>query len=275
MKLSSAYDNLGAVERSVGVMRTFGDIRDHPLRYFSQSWPGVHQELTAYLTWPVIVLALVGLGLGLWRRTRFTALVAVWALAQLGAAIWLAGNVYARYLVPAIPFVLLLAAIGVNELVALVRARGGERRRRTLAVCAAVGALLLVAGPDLRRAALVRPRERLVSAAGQDGARHGLAVRFRCRAARRRARRSSRPTIRSCSSRIRTTTRIQVIVLASERHLQIDWRSPDDAGANDAQGVPIRRQPACRPASASSARCGATTARTTARRSSLYVREKG
>jgi hypothetical protein len=143
MKLSSAYANLGNVERSVGVMRTFGDVRAHPLRYFDQSWPGVHGELTTYLTYPVIVLVVAGLGLGLWRRTKLTGLVAIWALAQLGAAIWLAGNVYARYLVPAVPFVLLLAAIGVEELVRLARARFGDTRR-VAAACAAAGALLLV-----------------------------------------------------------------------------------------------------------------------------------
>ena len=143
MSLSSAYANLGNVERSVGVMRTFGDVGAHPLRYFDQSWPGVHGALTAYLTYPVIVLAFAGLGLGLWRRTKLTALVAIWALAQLGAAIWLAGNVYARYLVPSIPFILLLAAIGVEELVSLLRARFGGTRR-VIVACAAVGALLLV-----------------------------------------------------------------------------------------------------------------------------------
>lgn len=143
MQLSSAYANLGNVERSVGVMRTVADVEAHPLRYFDQSWPGVHQELTAYLTYPVIVLALVGLVLGLWRRTKLTVVVAVWALAQLAAAIWLAGNVYPRYLVPAIPFILLLAAIGVDEVFGLVTRRLGNSRR-VLAGCVAVGALLLV-----------------------------------------------------------------------------------------------------------------------------------
>ncbi len=143
MSLSSAYANLGNVERSVGVMRTFSDVSAHPLRYFDQSWPGVHAELTAYLTYPVIVLVFAGLGLGLWRRTKLTALVAIWALAQLGAAIWLAGNVYARYVVPSIPFVLLLAAIGVEELLRLLKDRFGDTRRLVVA-CAAAGVLLLV-----------------------------------------------------------------------------------------------------------------------------------
>ncbi|HEY4346605.1 MAG TPA: hypothetical protein VGM80_03385 [Gaiellaceae bacterium] len=145
MKLSSAYANLGQVERSVGVMHSFGDVRAHPLRYFDASWPGVHGELTAYLTYPVIVLAAAGLGLGLWRQTKFTALVALWALAQLGAAIFLAGNVYARYVVPSIPFILLLAAIGVAELVSLATSRFGASRR-VFAASAAVGAALLVPG---------------------------------------------------------------------------------------------------------------------------------
>ncbi|HWE81887.1 MAG TPA: hypothetical protein VG265_09570 [Gaiellaceae bacterium] len=143
MKLSSAYANLGLVEREVGVKRSFGDVAAHPLRYFDESWHGVHQELTSYLTWPVIVLAVAGLGLGLWRRTRLTIVVAAWALAQLGAAIWLAGNVYARYVVPAIPFVLMLAAIGVTEIVTLVRERLGDTRRVSLSAIA-IGALLLI-----------------------------------------------------------------------------------------------------------------------------------
>ncbi len=143
MKLSSAYANLGNVERSVGVTRSFADLRAHPLRYFNESWPGVRGELTAYLTWPVIAFALAGLVLGLWHRTRLTALVAVWAFAQIAAAILLAGNVYARYLVPAIPFVLLLAAIGTDELVRLATGLLGDTRR-VLAACVGVGVLLLV-----------------------------------------------------------------------------------------------------------------------------------
>jgi hypothetical protein len=138
LDLTSSYEHLAETQHTLGVTRSFAEIRAHPLRYFGASWPAIHGELTSYLTWPIVVVAVVGLVLGLRRRTRFTALVAVWAIAQILAAIWIARNAYARYLVPAVPFILLLAAIGVDELARLV---GGGRR---LAVAAVIGVLLLV-----------------------------------------------------------------------------------------------------------------------------------
>ena len=114
LRLSSSYASLGAVEGELGYTRPLGSVLAHPLRYLGQSWSGVQGELTAYLTYPVIAVTVIGLGLGLRRRPRFTALVAVWALAQIASVIWLAGSLDARYLVPSVPFVLLSAAIGVR-----------------------------------------------------------------------------------------------------------------------------------------------------------------
>jgi hypothetical protein len=143
LSLTSSYARLPETQHALALTRSFSSIRAHPLRYFHDSWPAIHGELTAYLTWPVVVVAFAGLVLGLRRRTRFTALVAVWAIAQIAAAVWLARNTYARYLVPAVPFVLLLAAIGVDELRRLAVAVLGGGRRVVL-VGAAAGLLLLV-----------------------------------------------------------------------------------------------------------------------------------
>jgi hypothetical protein len=143
LRLSSSYFSLGATEREIGYTRSFSSVLAHPLRYLDQSWPGVQGELTSYLTYPIMVAAFIGLGLGLRRRPRFTALIAVWAIAQIASVVWLAANLDARYLVPSVPFVLLLAATGVQEVFGLVRGRIGSHPRVTMA-CGLVGALLLV-----------------------------------------------------------------------------------------------------------------------------------
>jgi hypothetical protein len=77
----------------------------------------------------VIVVAIVGLALGLRHWPRFPALVAVWALARSPSAVWVPITAYPRYLVPATPFILLLAAIGVDELVSLAKAITRPSRR--------------------------------------------------------------------------------------------------------------------------------------------------
>jgi hypothetical protein len=143
LRLAASYAQLGSTERAAGATRAVGDVWAHPLRYFNSSWPVIRGELGAYVTYPVIVLAVVGLALGLRRRPRFTAVVAIWAIAQLAAAVLLPQVPYPRYLVPAAPFILLLAAIGVDELVRLARAIGRPGRRLTAGFVAA-GLLALV-----------------------------------------------------------------------------------------------------------------------------------
>jgi hypothetical protein len=143
LKLTSAYSQLHALQESIGLLRSFTAIRAHPLRYFDQSWPAVHVQLTDYLTWPVVVVLFVGLALGLRRQTRFTIVAAVWGLVQLATVLLAARNQFARYLAPVIPFALLLAAIGVQDLVRI--AGGAGRSVRRVAIGAAVlGAAALV-----------------------------------------------------------------------------------------------------------------------------------
>ena len=137
MRLSTLYKNLHETQSSYHIIRPYSQIFSHLIVDFDQSWPAIRGELTSYLTYPVIVLAVIGLGLGLRRRPRFTALVAIWALVQLASVIWVAANVYARYLAPTIPFIILLAAVGVDELVRLATAIFGASRRVALTVAAA------------------------------------------------------------------------------------------------------------------------------------------
>ncbi len=100
MRLTILYKQLGSTQDAYHVLRSYSDILHHPIVYFNQSWPGVRDDLTLYVTYPILALALFGLVTGLRRRPRFTALVAVWAFGQVGASIWVAANVYARYSVP-------------------------------------------------------------------------------------------------------------------------------------------------------------------------------
>jgi len=137
LRFESSYAHLAEIERKVGDTRPLSEITAHPLRAFDQSWPAVRDALTTYVTYPVLALAVAGLVLGLWRRPHFTALVAVWAVAQVASVIWLAATPYPRYLAPALPFVLLLASVGVQEL-----ARLAARVRPPVLLAAGVGVLV-------------------------------------------------------------------------------------------------------------------------------------
>ncbi|MBV8080599.1 MAG: glycosyltransferase family 39 protein [Actinobacteria bacterium] len=224
----TAYQRLGATEHTLGYTRSFSAIAGHPLRYFEASWPDVQSALTSYLTYPVLVLALAGLAVGLRRRTRFTILVAAWASAQIAAAVWIATIPYPRYLMPAVPFVLLLCALAVEE----------AARRVRQPVLVAAGALLLVpavvfdAKLSFSPASAPYPsRDRLqyvtgyTSGFGYDRATDELALIT-----------AGRPTVVETDP---FSTPVPLEVLTAQRGLAIDWRSVGDPKARDAQIVVV------------------------------------
>ncbi|MBV8080645.1 MAG: hypothetical protein JO186_09780 [Actinobacteria bacterium] len=134
LRFESSYAQLGETEQKIGATRTVSAFLAHALRAVDASWPGVRDALTGYVTYPVLALALVGLLLGLRRHPRFTALVGIWGLALIAAILSLAATPFPRYFAVVTPFLLLLAAIGVEELAAWVP--------RPLLVVAVVAALV-------------------------------------------------------------------------------------------------------------------------------------
>jgi 4-amino-4-deoxy-L-arabinose transferase-like glycosyltransferase len=78
-------------------------------------------DLTAYVTWPILLLAVMGLFHGLRSREREAALFAVLLLMTPTVYILLAGDVwYSRYLLPMIPLLVVLAARTLANLASLI-----------------------------------------------------------------------------------------------------------------------------------------------------------
>ena len=88
------------------------------LTQFSQNFDLIAGVLWHYLTPPFLALVLVEVGRSLWRRDKSTWLLALAGLATLALFFLVvsAGDFYPRYLVPAFPFLLILAARGLAAL---------------------------------------------------------------------------------------------------------------------------------------------------------------
>jgi 4-amino-4-deoxy-L-arabinose transferase-like glycosyltransferase len=137
MRLSSYWDDFGAARDALATYRSVGDAFSDPRRYYEDNWPLFRDALRGYLTVPLALLVLLGAVLALKARVRAAALLLGWALVPLVAAILLAHFPYPRYLLIAVPPMIVLAAL------ALVRSCEWIARRRGTAVATAVAVLLV------------------------------------------------------------------------------------------------------------------------------------
>jgi 4-amino-4-deoxy-L-arabinose transferase-like glycosyltransferase len=143
--LSEHYDDLARVRELLYPTHSVSTALVSPGYWLERNWPAFREPLAAYLTVPIILLVAVGTGLALRQRLRPALVVLAWGLAPIAAAVLLTEVPYPRYLLPAIPPLLALAAFG-----AVSAAR--ELRRRVSGGPALVAAALLTAlvvGPAL------------------------------------------------------------------------------------------------------------------------------
>ena len=140
LTLSEFWDDYGSARASLGTWRSLGTGLSHPLRWLDHAWPGDSDLFVGFVTWPILLLALLGLGLALKARPRLALLYLLWALVPTATAVLFLEETFARYLLPAVPVIALFAGYGALRLV--------QERRRLPAVwrpLAATGALVLVA----------------------------------------------------------------------------------------------------------------------------------
>jgi 4-amino-4-deoxy-L-arabinose transferase-like glycosyltransferase len=139
LTLSEFWDDYGSARASLGTWRSLGTGLSHPLRWLDHAWPGDSDLLVGFVTWPILLLAALGLGLALKARPRLALLYLLWALVPTATAVLFLEETFARYLLPAVPVIALFAGYGAQRLV--------QERRRLPAVwrpLAATGALVLV-----------------------------------------------------------------------------------------------------------------------------------
>jgi hypothetical protein len=134
-------------------LRELEDHAAHPIsdglgsswHWAGANWSAFRSALTGYVTIPIIAAAVAGAVAGLRRRALFTTWILLWFLVPFVATLLLAETPYPRYLMVAIPPLLILAGHGI--VVILDRLRRVPSRRGRAAAEAAFATVLL--GPAL------------------------------------------------------------------------------------------------------------------------------
>lgn len=140
--LSEYWDDLGPTRRAIGMHRPLGEALAHPLRYGGENWPLFREALSGYLTVPLLLLFAVGAGLALRARSRPAAVLLAWALAPLAGSVLLANVAYPRYIVIAVPPMVVFAGFGLVRLWEWIAFRRGATVATALAVLVAVPAVV-------------------------------------------------------------------------------------------------------------------------------------
>lgn len=136
---SGQLSNYRAAQKGFGTVRSLQSGLAHPLRWADQVWPGYRPEIVGYVTWPLMLTALGGTAVALWRRSRPALLCLVWIAAVFLVDVLFLENAFARYLVPAEALFAVLAGVGFAE---IVRA---ARRLAPSVPLAALGATVAIA----------------------------------------------------------------------------------------------------------------------------------
>ncbi len=144
LRLSVHWDQLQASQKGAarhGVL----DFLEHPGRWVEHNWPSFRQALSGYLTAPLVLAVAVGAGLTIRRTPRVGLYVVGWAALPLAAVVALADTPYVRWMLVAVPALVVLAGIGVAIVVRAVLAAVGSARRPLVWAACAILAVVLAA----------------------------------------------------------------------------------------------------------------------------------
>jgi 4-amino-4-deoxy-L-arabinose transferase-like glycosyltransferase len=137
LRLSDLYAEMERAGKAIGLYRDYGEALRHPGRWAERNWPSFRAGLGGYLTAPIVIAAAVGAGLGLRSRSRVAAVLVGWALAVIVGGTLLAGFPFPRYILVAVPPIVILAAYGlVRAVEAVAKWAGPYRRPAAVAVVA-------------------------------------------------------------------------------------------------------------------------------------------
>jgi 4-amino-4-deoxy-L-arabinose transferase-like glycosyltransferase len=114
LRLSEFYDDLGRLREELYPVHSISDALSTPGAWLEQNWPAYRDVITTYVTPAVILVAAVGVGLGLRRKAPLTLVFAAWVVVPLVTAALLADAPYPRYVHVAAPPLLVLAATGCS-----------------------------------------------------------------------------------------------------------------------------------------------------------------
>ncbi len=147
LRLSPLHDRLPQTTAELHQFRPLGKALRHPFAELGNNWPGFSGVLTGYVTLPLLVASFVGAV----RAGRRQALVLLaWGVAPVAAALVLVEYGYARYVLSAIPPLVVLAAYGLVEGARRIRVRWAPPRARLVGAVAIVVVLLPALARDVR-----------------------------------------------------------------------------------------------------------------------------
>lgn len=143
MKLSPFYDDLGRLRSELYPTHSLSEALMHPTKWTRSNWPPNQSSLIGYVTVPVLLAAILGAVDGFRRRTTLTLVLVSWTAAPVLAATLLADAAYPRYLLTAIPPLVVLPASGVIAVVELGTSRIEPGTLRVVFVIAVVAFVAL------------------------------------------------------------------------------------------------------------------------------------
>jgi hypothetical protein len=145
LRLSQHWEALGPT-REVYPTRGVGEALSSPGRWMEENWPGYRAALGGYVTVPLLLVGAVGAGLVLRRRPAVGLLLSAWFVVPLAASVLLVTVPFPRYLLPAMPPLVVFVAYG---LVAVLTAAAAWARDRRLGPAVAPALALLLFLPAL------------------------------------------------------------------------------------------------------------------------------
>jgi 4-amino-4-deoxy-L-arabinose transferase-like glycosyltransferase len=142
LRLSPLYDRLDQTRAALHQFRPIGQALKHPFTELGGNLPGFSGVLTGYVTLPLVVAVIVGAVLALRAGRRPAVVLLAWGVVPFAAALVLVEYGYARYVLSAIPPLVVLAAYAVVEGARRVRLRWPAPRARLVGVAALLVVLL-------------------------------------------------------------------------------------------------------------------------------------
>jgi 4-amino-4-deoxy-L-arabinose transferase-like glycosyltransferase len=125
----------------------------------AQNWPAYRAQLLGYLTVPLLLLGGVGLAVVFARRPRVALLLCAWLILPIAISTLIANKPLARYYLPAMPEVAILAAVGLVATAAWIVPRIDGRARIAIPVTLVAVVLLPAVAFAVRFAASPRTAE--------------------------------------------------------------------------------------------------------------------
>jgi len=161
LRSSGYWSTYEAVRKSpLYTVRSVSNVLHYPFNLFTQdAWHVFRDTMTGYVTWPLIIVGVVGTVLALQRRLRLTLVYLAWAVVPTVGAIFFTTYPFPRHFMSSLPTFLVLIAYAVALGWQWVSGRGWRRSGRVgyvaLGVLALVPALVfdgrVLAHPDTVR----------------------------------------------------------------------------------------------------------------------------